>query len=379
MSFRVNCIEIQKVGLCDKMLGQTGPIGPTGPTGPPNGDTGPTGPTGNQGIQGQTGPTGPSGAGGDIGYYGSFYSNTSQTGGTSQLMPIDQVYEANGIVLDSNQIVFQNTGVYNIQFSTQFDTSNSSGKDVYIWFTKNGSDIQESNSSINIANQSRSIAAWNFMQTFAANDHVGIKWYCHDTSVHIVSNPTGYTGPYIPSVIITAHQVMNTQMGPTGPVGPTGNQGIQGYTGPAGSSNLTSYGEVYSVNNLAVDLDSKSNTYVKITGLTDGLSHNMTLPGDSSLTIINTGTYYTSININGITNHNNIRICTMLYKNGLQVIQTKTNADYQQVGDERTLTCSTIISLNAGDNLDVRIAYVSNDNTVTFTTHSIHLTMLQIA
>jgi len=52
MSFKLNCVDIQKMNLCDGKIGQTG-IGVS-----ITGSTGSTGQTGSTGSTGQTGPTG---------------------------------------------------------------------------------------------------------------------------------------------------------------------------------------------------------------------------------------------------------------------------------------------------------------------------------
>jgi hypothetical protein len=61
-------------------------------------------------------------------------------------------------------------------------------------------------------------------------------WRTSDTRLEFIADPAGTnpTRPAIPSVILSANQVMYTQLGPTGPAGPTGPQGNTGATGATG-------------------------------------------------------------------------------------------------------------------------------------------------
>ena len=237
------------------IVGPTGNIGPTGPTGPTGdiGLTGPTGPTGSQGIvgpTGATGPTGTTGAGGALGYWGSFYSNQDQiAASTTVAYPItlnNTDPDSSGVSIVSNsRITFANAGVYNIEFSAQVDRISGSGIDtVDIWFRKNGTDIPESNTVVTVsggASAAKTVAAWNFMLELVSNDYVELIWRTSDTRLELTHEAasTSPTRPAVPSVIVTAHQVMYTQLGPTGstgPTGPTGSTGITGPTGPTGST-----------------------------------------------------------------------------------------------------------------------------------------------
>jgi hypothetical protein len=103
----------------------------------------------------------------------------------------------------------QNAGVYNIQFSAQFDRTNSGTDVVYIWLRKNGIDIAESNASIIItggASASAIIAAWNWFVNSSANDYYQIMWSSGDTHVRILAETPAY-GPQVPSIIVTANRV----------------------------------------------------------------------------------------------------------------------------------------------------------------------------
>jgi len=210
-----------------------GSIGATGATG-----IGASGATGATGLQGATGLTG---AGGASGYWGSFWSNQDQSAAnTTTAYPItfnNTDPDSIGVSIVSNsQITFANAGVYNIEFSAQADRVSGSGADsIDIWFRKNGTDIPESNTVITVAGgaaAAKTVAAWNYMLKLSAGDYVELVWRTSDTNLQLIheASATSPTRPAIPSVIVTAQQVMYTQLGPQGATG------VQGATGATGST-----------------------------------------------------------------------------------------------------------------------------------------------
>jgi hypothetical protein len=82
------------------------------------------------------------------------------------------------------------------------------------------------------------------MAELNANDYIELVWRTSDTDLELVADVAGTspTRPAVPSVILTASQVMYTQLGPTGATGatgPTGPAGATGATGPTGTSGPT--------------------------------------------------------------------------------------------------------------------------------------------
>ncbi len=223
--------------------GEIGPQGFQGEFGP-QGFQGEIGPQGYIGYQGEVGPqgfqglVGHQGAGGTIGYYGSFYDTTMQQnsgGNTGIPMRYNTTSEAFGVsILDETKILFDYNGVYNIQFSAQFDKTDSGTDEVDIWLSINGESVPYSNTRLtSVGNNDKFIASWNFVTTLNGGDYVELYWSSADTEMRIYAEGTGTNPPKpgIPSVILTAQQIMYTQVGPTGT---QGFQGFQGEIGPQG-------------------------------------------------------------------------------------------------------------------------------------------------
>jgi hypothetical protein len=120
------------------------------------------------------------------------------------------------------------------------DRVSGSGTDtIDIWFRKNGTDIPESNTVVTVSGgalAAKTVAAWNYMLDLSASDYVELIWRTSDINLEFTHEAASInpTRPAVPSVIVTAHQVMYQQIGPTGSTGPTGPQGTTGPTGPQG-------------------------------------------------------------------------------------------------------------------------------------------------
>lgn len=143
-------------------------------------------------------------------FYGSFYDTAStQYAASAQVaaaMSCNSTLENFGVVMNSSSIMFQNTGVYDIQFSAQFVGTKIA--DIYVWLRRNGTDVPWTNSKINIDNQNSAVvAAWNFVQTFNANDVAQVMWAVSDIDVHIQSSASTVNYPAIPGVIVTVTEI----------------------------------------------------------------------------------------------------------------------------------------------------------------------------
>lgn len=153
------------------------------------------------------------------GYWGTFWDTTDQSAAnttTAYAVTLNSAdANSDGVSVASNsQITFANAGVYNIQFSIQFENTDSQDHDVDVWFRKNGTDIADSNSRVTVPSKHGSVnghvlVALNLVLQLAANDYVQIMWATDDTAVRIETIPAASTPtrPRTPSVIVTATTV----------------------------------------------------------------------------------------------------------------------------------------------------------------------------
>jgi hypothetical protein len=201
---------------------------------------------------------------GSLGYYGSFYDMTDQSLASvtaAQAVAIGVTAEANGVSRSSgSRINFPNAGTYSMTFSVQITNyANAVAKAVF-WVKKNGVDYADSATEIDLSARkstgvpNRQVLTINYVATAEAGDYVQVFWAGDNLDLKVESLPAGTSPVYpaVPSIILTAVQVMNTQVGPqgiqgevgptgpTGPAGPTGPQGIQGIQGDTGPAGLGS-------------------------------------------------------------------------------------------------------------------------------------------
>jgi hypothetical protein len=153
--------------------------------------------------------------------YGAFQDSTDQVAAnttTAYAITFDTTDFSNGVTLsNSSRLNVSQSGIYNIQFSIQFTNTTNASQDVDVWFRKNGTNADKSNSRFGFAPRKgagdpfHTIAAMNFFLSLNANDYVEIMWRPTDVGVSIEQYPAGTspTRPAVPSAIVTLSFVSN--------------------------------------------------------------------------------------------------------------------------------------------------------------------------
>lgn len=160
-----------------------------------------------------------SGITGEFGYWGSFWDTTVQTnaGPTSgNVMRFNNSDPENiGVLLSgTSKIKVSYPGVYNMQFSAQFDKTDSGDDKVEVWFAKNGINLPDSNTALTLHGaDGKEVAAWNYMLSLDTNDYLEVYWNSADTNLRLLYETSGTNPnrPAIPSVILTMNQVRFNQ------------------------------------------------------------------------------------------------------------------------------------------------------------------------
>jgi hypothetical protein len=153
-----------------------------------------------------------SGGSGGI-HYGSFYDTTDQTAtvaNTAYSMSFNTTDLVGGVTLASGSRIYPNSvGVFDIQFSAQLKKNTGGDVKVYIWLAKNGTNVADTNSSVQITGGSghEVIAAWNFFaKSTSLTDYFELRWGS-DTAGTTLDTQTPAVGPGIPSIILTVDQI----------------------------------------------------------------------------------------------------------------------------------------------------------------------------
>jgi hypothetical protein len=145
--------------------------------------------------------------------HGAFSSDQDQTttANTATLMTLNTTDFSNGgVTISSSKITTTTPGTYNLQFSTQFQNTDTAFQDVYIWLRQNGTDIPGSTGFVSIANRhagtdGHAIVGWNYFIQMQANDYVEIYWSVPNAAVsiqHLAASGTP-TKPSTQSVVAT--------------------------------------------------------------------------------------------------------------------------------------------------------------------------------
>jgi len=152
--------------------------------------------------------------------YGSFYDYTDQYPGTLSPTGVGKAADTPAAMRlnttdpsttqftyvdggNNTQITFQKAGIYNFQWSAQFENSNVSDQDVSIWLRQNGKDLSGSTGLISIPSKhggvnGHNIVGWNYLINAAAGDYIELWWSAQSVNVWIPTYPAS-TSPIYPS------------------------------------------------------------------------------------------------------------------------------------------------------------------------------------
>jgi hypothetical protein len=142
--------------------------------------------------------------------YGSFADTTDQTttANTATVMTFNTTDFANGVSIVTSgglasRFTVTNPGIYNFQWSGQFQNTDTQDHDVTVWIRKNGTDVVGSSGYLSVPSShggidGHGIYGWNFLFNLVANDYVELWWETDNAAVTIQAYPVG-TSPTRPS------------------------------------------------------------------------------------------------------------------------------------------------------------------------------------
>lgn len=140
---------------------------------------------------------------------GEFWSTNSQSGsaGVSGSVTFNNSGSVSGVsVVSNSRLTVAKSGLYNIQFSAQVETS--AGADtLYIWFKKNGSNIAASNTKAILANNTAQVVTVNILDQANVGDYYQIAYQTANGNATLKAETASGNLPAIPSVIATVIQL----------------------------------------------------------------------------------------------------------------------------------------------------------------------------
>ena len=148
--------------------------------------------------------------------YGAFSSTITQSGSADTILSMSfnntDVGGSGVSLVSGSRITVENTGVYNLQFSSQFNRTNTGTDTVTVWFAYTGSSIANSATDVVLTGNASAnplLASWNYILPMSASSYVQIYWSTPDAAVRMtaVGTRTGPVRPAVPSVIATLTQI----------------------------------------------------------------------------------------------------------------------------------------------------------------------------
>jgi hypothetical protein len=160
----------------------------------------------------------------DLGYYGAWQSQDDHTAAdttTAYAITLDTIDYENGFsIIDTTKITAANAGIYNLQWSGQFQNIAAADHDVHVWIRKNGVDVVGSTGFISVPAKhgtipGHTIAGWNYVIELAAGDYLEFWWHTDNADVTIQYYGGGVTPtfPSTASMIVTIVPVVMIGVG----------------------------------------------------------------------------------------------------------------------------------------------------------------------
>lgn len=155
------------------------------------------------------------GGGGAAGYYAQYQDDLSQPLGAAnvgQPVKFRTMDYSNGVsVVSDTRITIANTGIYNLQFSFQYQNTSTQEHDVTVWLRKNGSDVAGSAGFVAVISShggtpGHCIPSWNYLLDAVGGDFYELYWSATSTQVTLHYYPAGSPPPAAASAIFTVTQ-----------------------------------------------------------------------------------------------------------------------------------------------------------------------------
>jgi len=150
--------------------------------------------------------------------YGAFQSTVDQTAAaanTAYAMTLNTVDYANGVSVASNsRITVAGAGIWNLQWSGQFENTDSQDHDVRVWLKINGTVVTGSTGFFAVPSKhgsvnGHSLVGWNYFLSLDATDYVELWWETDNTQVSIQTYAAAGNYPSTASLIATMSFVSN--------------------------------------------------------------------------------------------------------------------------------------------------------------------------
>ena len=130
---------------------------------------------------------------------------------TAQPVTFNQTYLKSGFELNggsNSQITATYSGVYNFQFIGQLSSGSASAKNIYLWITRNGTDLGYTAREFVLQGSGEiDEVIWNFNLDLAAGEYIEMTWVSDDINVTMATVPPAVSPatphPGVTSAVLT--------------------------------------------------------------------------------------------------------------------------------------------------------------------------------
>jgi hypothetical protein len=143
---------------------------------------------------------------------GLFFSTTDQPIGavnTAQSIKLPIEYLNNAVRVNSvtdSRVYVDIGGVYNFQFSGQLLSGSASAKQVYIWISRNGTDIGYSTHQYTVTGSNNHLnISWNFDIDLDQGEYIEMKWASSDIDMKLEATAATAPHPGMPSAVMAVN------------------------------------------------------------------------------------------------------------------------------------------------------------------------------
>jgi hypothetical protein len=143
---------------------------------------------------------------------GLFFSTTDQpiaVINTAQPIDFPIEYLNNAVRVNSgtdSRIYVDIGGVYNFQFSGQLLSGSASAKQVYIWISRNGTDIGYSTHQYTVSGSNTHLnISWNFDIDLDAGEYIEMQWASNDIDMKLEAAVATAPHPGMPSAVMAVN------------------------------------------------------------------------------------------------------------------------------------------------------------------------------
>lgn len=144
--------------------------------------------------------------------HGYFYDTTIQTNPVANAINtvgFNSTAISSGIsMVGGNQITVAVGGTYNLQFTLQFDKTDSGTDVVDVWLRRNGLDVADSKTTLSLVfNNAVLLAGWSYLISLNPGDNLQLVWTSLDVNMRLLAVPA-QVGPPAQPVSPSARAVL---------------------------------------------------------------------------------------------------------------------------------------------------------------------------